>query len=103
MIQGTTPTILYNLPFSASLIKSAEITIKYIDNYKKILIKKELSDCELGETTISTMLTQEETLAIPAKSSVSVQLRILTVDDVAMATEVSTVTVKRLLAKDVIE
>ena len=103
MIQGTTPTILYNLPFSSSLIKSAEITIKYIDNYKKILIKKELSDCELGENTISTMLTQEETLAIPAKSTVSVQLRILTVDDVVMATEVNTVTVKRLLAKDVIE
>ena len=36
MIQGTTPTLLFNLPFSASIIKSAEITIKYIDDFKKV-------------------------------------------------------------------
>ena len=103
MIRGTTPTLTYKLPFLASVIKSAEITIKYIDDFKKILITKTLADCELGEKTIGTKLTQEETLQFPAPASVLVQLRISTTDDVVMATEPETVTVKKLLADGVIE
>lgn len=103
MIQGTTPTLLYTLPFSTSLIKSAEITIKYVDDLKKVLIKKTLEDCELGETSIGTRLTQEETLQFPAPASVFVQLRIVTTDDIILATEPYSVTVKKLLAEDVIE
>ena len=103
MIQGTTPTLLFNLPFSASLIKSAEITIKYVDDFKKVLIIKELADCELGETSIGTRLTQEETLQFPAPASVKVQLRVLTTDDIALATDPYIVTVKKLLADGVIE
>ncbi len=103
MIRGTTPTLLYDLPFSASLIKSAEITIEYSDNLKKVLITKTLEDCELGEASISTRLTQEETLQLPAPASVLVQLRVLTNDDIALATEAMGVEVKKLLAEDVIE
>ena len=103
MIRGTTPTLLFNLPFSATVIKSAEITIKYVDGLKKILIIKKLNDCELGETTIATRLTQEETLQFPAPAVVNVQLRILTTDDVVLATVPHTVSVKKLLAEDVIE
>ncbi len=103
MIRGTTPTLLYNLPFSASLIKSAEITIQYIDDLKKVLILKTLDDCEVGETTISTMLTQEETLQMPAPSFVYVQLRVVLQDDAILATEPQAVPVKILLAEDVIE
>ena len=103
MIRGTTPTIIYKLPFETSIIKSAEIVLKYIDNNKKVIIEKTLEDCELGETSISTRLTQEETLGLPAPSKVSVQLRILTTGDVALATEVKTVFVRKLLKGDVIE
>ena len=103
MIRGTTPTLLYNLPFTASLIKSAEITIKYVDNLKKVLILKTLEDCILGENTISTKLTQEETLQFPAPASVLVQLRVVTTEDDILATEPEAVTVKKLLAEDVIE
>ena len=103
MIQGTTPTLHFNLPFQASLIKSAEITLQYTDSYKNVLIVKTLDDCELGETSISTRLTQEETLSLPAPATAKVQLRILTNDDVALATEPLKVSVKKLLKKDVIE
>ena len=103
MIQGTTPTLLFNLPFQASIIKSAEITIKYVDDFKKVLITKGLEDCELGETSIGTRLTQEETLQFPAPSSVKVQLRVLTTDDIALATDPCIVRVKKLLADGVIE
>ena len=103
MIRGTTPTLLFNLPFSASIIKSAEITIKYIDDFKKVLITKYLEDCELGETSIGARLTQEETLQFPAPAMVQVQLRILTTDGTALATDIYKVSVKKLLADEVIE
>ena len=103
MIRGTTPTLQYNLPFETSIIKSAEITIKYVDGLKKVLIKKLLEDCELGERSISAKLTQEETLQFPAPATVLLQLRIVTTDETILATEPCNVTVKKLLAEDVIE
>jgi hypothetical protein len=103
MIQGTTPTLHFNLPFSTSLIKSAEILFQYIDSLKSVLIVKTLADCELGETSIAARLTQEETLKLPAPAIAYAQLRILTTDDVALATEPYKVSVKTLLKEDVIE
>lgn len=103
MIRGTTPTLLYTLPFSAALIKSAEITIEYVDDFRRVLITKELKDCECGEKSIGARLTQEETLQFPAPASVLVQLRIVTTDGIVLATEPEAVQVKNLLAEDVIE
>lgn len=103
MIKGTTPTITYNLPFESSLIKSAEIVVMYVDANKEVLIVRNLVDCTLGKTSISTKLTQEETLKLPAPSSAEVQLRIVTTDDTILATVPEKVTVKRLLKEDVIE
>jgi hypothetical protein len=103
MIQGTTPTLHYNLNFSTSLIKSAEITLQYNDSNKNVLIVKTLEDCELGETSIATRLTQEETLKLPAPAFAKVQLRVVTKDDAVLATEPYIVSVKELLKKDVIE
>ena len=103
MIKGTTPTLLYNLPFEATNIKSAEIVLEYTDANKSVKIVKGFEDCTLEGTTISAVLTQEETLQIPAPTTVYVQLRVLTTDGIALATEVEGVTVKRLLKEDVIE
>lgn len=103
MIQGTTPTLIFNLPFSTDVIKSAEIAIQYTKNGKEMLIKKTLEECELGETSIWTMLTQEETLQFPSKAFVLVQLRVMTTTGTVLATSPYTVTVKKLLARDVIE
>lgn len=105
MIQGTTPILQYNLPFQTSVIKEAEITLQYTDAMKNVLIVKTLKngECELGEKSVSTKLTQEETLKLPAPATAKIQLRILTNDDVVLATEPCKVTVKKLLKKDVIE
>ena len=103
MIKGTTPTLHYNLPFETSVIKSAEIVVEYVDANKSVKIIKTLDDCVLGDKCISTALTQEETLQLPAPSTVKVQLRILTVDELALATEIQKVSVKKLLREDVIE
>lgn len=103
MIRGTTPTLQFNLPFATSIIKAVEITIKYVDGLKKILVTKTLEDCELGETSVTTMLTQEETLQLPAPATALVQLRVLTNDDKSLATEPYSIKVKKLLAEGVIE
>lgn len=103
MIKGTTPTIKYNLPFESSLIKSAEIVVMYVDANKEVLIVRNLEKCTLGDKSIETVLTQEETLALPAPSTVEVQLRIVTTDETILATVPEKVTVKRLLKEDVIE
>lgn len=102
MIRGTTPTIRYNLPFQSSLIKSAEIVLEYVDANKKVLIEKKTEDCTLQENSIQAVLTQEETLQIPAPSIVEIQLRVVTTDGTIMATVPEKVTVKRLLKEDVI-
>ena len=105
MIQGTTPLLHFNLPFSSSEIKEAEITLQYTDSMKNVLVVKTLKngECELGESSISTRLTQEETLMLPAPATTKIQLRILTKDDVALATKNYRVTVDKLLKKDVIK
>ena len=103
MIKGTTPALQFQLPISTSTIKAAEVMVRYVDNNKEVVIVKTLNECEVGENSITARLTQEETLALPAPSTVSVQLRVLTNDDTALATEIQKVSVKRLLKEDVIE
>lgn len=102
MIRGTTPTLFFNLPFQASLIKSAEIILKYNDVNKEVIIEKNLPDCVLGESSISATLTQEETLSLPAPTSVLVQLRVLLTDETALATKTYEVPVQTLLKEGVI-
>ena len=97
MIQGTTPTIIYVLPFETSGVKTAEIILQYVDQHKKIQITKGTEECEIGDKTISATLTQEETAQLPAPADVEVQLCITTTDDKVMATVIEIVSVKRLL------
>ena len=103
MIQGTTPTLQFRLPIDTSTIKAAEVMVRYVDNNKEVTIEKTLPECEVTANTITATLTQEETLQLPAPSNVEVQLRVLTVDDVALASVIFTTTVKRLLKDGVIE
>ena len=72
MIRGTTPTLQFNLPFETALIRTAEIVVEYVDANKSVQIIKSVDDCEFGEMTISTQLTQEETLQLPAPATVYV-------------------------------
>jgi len=103
MIKGTTPTLQFNLPIPTTEIKACEVMVQYIDNNKEVTIVRTLDECEVGESTITARLTQEETLQLPAPSIASIQLRVLTIEDVALASAVFTTTVKRLLKEGVIE
>ena len=102
MIKGTTPTLHYKLPFESSIIKTAEIVLEYVDANKRVLIVKGFEDCSLGENSIEAVLTQEETLQLPAPSIAHAQLRVVTIDGTILATEAKAVSIKRLLKDDAI-
>lgn len=103
MIKGTTPTLYFNLPFKTSTIKEAEIVLQYVDNFKAVIIERKLAECVVGETSIAAVLTQEETLAIPAPSIAKTQIRVLTVDGAVLASLPFEVNVKELLKESVLE
>lgn len=103
MIKGTTPKLHFNLPIETKIIKSAEIVLQYVDNAKTVIIERTMDECEVGEKHIAAVLTQEETLALPAPAIARVQLRVLTLDDLAYATEPAEVVVKELLKESVLE
>lgn len=102
MIKGTTPTLHFNLPIETKNIKAAEIVLQYVDNFKTVTIERTLGECVVGETSIAAVLTQEETLAIPAPAIAKAQLRVLTVDGMVLASLPFEVVVKELLKESVL-
>ena len=98
MIRGTTPTFVFNLPFDTSLVKSAYITIKS----RGTVLEKTIADCGMDGTVITTTLTQEESLQLPESQIAGVQLRVLTTNDEALASDVFTIKVGELLKDGVI-
>lgn len=103
MIKGTTPILHFNLPIKTNTIKEAEIVLQYVDNFKTVTIERKLDECVVGETSIAAVLTQEETLAIPAPAIAKTQLRVLTIDGMVLATLPFEVVVKELLKESVLE
>lgn len=81
MIRYTTPTLTFKLPFEASYLTVAYITIEQRDK----TLEKTLEDCELGEKQISVALTQEDTGELEAKANTFVQLRCKGTDGKAYA------------------
>ena len=102
MIKGTTPTLHFNIPIETKNIKAAEIVLQYVDNAKTVTIERTLDDCVVGEKSIAAVLTQEETLSLPAPAIAKVQLRVLTNDGTSLATLPYDVTIKKLLKESVI-
>jgi hypothetical protein len=99
MIRGTTPTHTFNLPLDVSLIK--EIKIIYAQSDIQLFCKRK-SDCVLEGTTVKTTLSQEETFKFDCKKMVQIQIRALTTDGRAPATEVILVPVDKCLDDEVL-
>jgi hypothetical protein len=99
MIQGTTPTHYFTLPFDTSLVKSARVI--YSQN-EKVILKKELSDCQCDANTISCKLTQEETFLFIHPRAVQIQLRVLTTGGDAINSNIETVSCDQCLDNEVL-
>ena len=99
MIRGTTPTHIFEIPFDSSYLK--RILITYFQD-KHIVIEKTENDCTLEGKSISTTLSQEDTLKFSHRKPVEIQIRVLTIDDIALATLIREVDVGRVLNEEVL-
>ena len=100
MIRGTTPTHVFELPFDTDLISKAKVIYAQSD---AILFTKDKAVCECAANVISVKLTQEETLKFDCRKAVQIQIRILTTDGNALASEIKLVGVEKCLESEVFE
>ena len=100
MIRGTTPTHVFKVPFDASVMSEVQITYAQND---RVLFKKKTSDCTIVDGSVTTRLTQEETLLFDHRKNVEIQIRILTPTGDALATKIFTERVDKCLDDEVLE
>lgn len=100
MIRGTTPTHIFNLPFSADLVAAARVIYK---QGQKEILRKETEDFTKDGKSLRTTLTQEDTLLFDCKLNVKIQLRVKTTDGAVLATKPRLVTVEECLDGEVLE
>lgn len=100
MIRGTTPTHIFELPFDTDLIDKVKVVYAQDD---RVVFTKEQAECTLEANVVSVKLTQEETLKLDCRKYVQIQLRVLTKEGEALASEIKTVDVKKCLESKVLE
>ena len=101
MIRGTTPILEFTLPFDTDLLEEAYVTIS---QRGAVVIEKSIDECTLKRDMLSVRLSQEETLELIAQRNLraEIQLRVLTRDGEALASNIETVDVGRILKDGVI-
>lgn len=99
MRRGTTPTHTFTMPFSAESLQAVQII--YRQGGENILVL-EKEDCTLSENTVSVRLSQEDTFAFNDADNVEIQIRVLTEDGDAMASDPMIVGCGRCLTEDVL-
>ena len=101
MIRGTTPTLEFTLPFDTSLIAEMYVTMAQDG---KTALEKTLSDCSCSGTSVSLALTQEDTLRLQQqpRSLAEIQIRVRTTAGDALASDIMSVYVGRILKEGVI-
>lgn len=95
-IQGTTPTIVFNLPFNVSTIENCEV---YLGQNDELIVTKGYNDCTLSGTTLTVQLTQSETLQFDPEEKLQIQARFRYVDGMVEATNITKVKVGDLLSE----
>ena len=99
MIRGTTPRLKFTLPFDTSQIAESYITFSQDETIK---MDKSLEECEAYGNTLTVVLTQEETLSLASGKFVEIQVRVKTVSDDVLASNIIRVNVDRILREGVI-
>lgn len=94
MFRGTTPTLTFNLSMPVANISEAFVTL--MQNHK-IIVQKTGKNVTARGSAISCKLTQQETLMLSTSFPLEIQLRIKMTDGTALASEIFTVQVGRIL------
>lgn len=99
MIRGTTPTLEFSLPFDTDLLAEAYMTLSQQGVVK---VDKHLTECECRENKLSVTLSQEDTLKLDCACTVDIQIRARTLNGEALASDIITECVGRILKEGVI-
>ena len=99
MFRGTTPKLVFTLPFDTSLIDKIYITFQ--QKYRKA-IEKDITTCKVDKNNVTLTPTQHDTLTFVSNYPVSIQLRVLLKDGSAVASKVIERHVKDVLKDGVI-
>lgn len=94
MIRGTTPTIRFDLPIDVELVDCMYLTLA---QNGKTVIERCLTECSCDVRRVSCKLTQSETLALMAATETQMQVRLRTKGGDALASQITTVRVDRIL------
>ena len=92
--RGTTPKLVFTLPFDTSLIDKIYITFQ--QKYRKA-IEKDKSVCSFENNKVTLKLTQYDTLTFVSNYPLNIQLRVLLQDGSAIASKVIDKQVKDVL------
>lgn len=85
MIRGTTPTLEFELPFSTDTISEAFVTLA---QNKAVVITRKLASCSCDGNKLTVQLTQEETLKLQCDCITEIQLRVRTINNDALASDI---------------
>lgn len=99
MIQGTTPTHIFNLPFDSDQVSSARVIYK---QREQEILRKETEDFKMDGSAISVALTQEETFLFDCKYSVKLQLRVATKSGKVLSTKPIIIRVEECIDSEVL-
>lgn len=95
MQRGTTPTHTFTFDESISGAKFDKVFITYKQG-EKVIVEKSAEDIEVTENSFVVKLTQAETLLF-SPGLVRIQVRVKTVDDMALASNIVTVPASEIL------
>ncbi len=98
MVQGTTPTHIFTLPFSADTLK--EVMVIYAQNNEE-LFHKDTAECTINQNQLSLKLTQKETFLFDPAFNVQIQVRVLKTDGEAYVSQIMHASVARCLNSEV--
>ena len=99
MIRGTTPTMVFSLPFNTGVISVAHITFM---QRGKVVLDKELHECKCNENEVEITLTQEETLLFSSGYFIEAQVRARNNAGEALASDIIKIPAERILKDGVI-
>lgn len=96
MIRGTTPTLMFTTPYTASQVMSGYITFTMRGD---VVLDIPVSDDSvvISDNAISLTLTQQQTLSFQSKATSLVQLRLVLDDDSVVASNIIKITIGDIL------
>lgn len=99
--QGSTPIITFKIDIELTNIKAICITFSQLG--KMIFERNSIDNVDIEERTFTLTLSQQETLALSAKYSGYVQVRILYNDNKAFVSEIGELYIEKVLHYGVLE